>query len=106
MQLFFKVCQHNRDEQLMRKLVEFCGYGSVYKVNEVGINLTISRFTDLTKVLTFFEKYPLQGVKYKDFIDFSKIAVMMQNKAHLTADGLDQIRKIKAGMNSGREFIN
>jgi len=27
----------------------------------------------------------------------------MQNKAHLTASGLDQIRKIKAGMNRGRK---
>jgi len=27
----------------------------------------------------------------------------MQNKAHLIAEGLDQIRKIKAGMNTGRK---
>jgi hypothetical protein len=27
----------------------------------------------------------------------------MKNKAHLTEEGLDQIRKIKAGMNRGRK---
>jgi hypothetical protein len=27
----------------------------------------------------------------------------MKNKAHLTVEGLDQIRKIKAGMNKGRK---
>jgi len=27
----------------------------------------------------------------------------MQNKEHLTAEGLNKIRKIKAGMNKGRQ---
>jgi len=27
----------------------------------------------------------------------------MQNKEHLTAEGLNKIRKIKAGMNTGRK---
>jgi hypothetical protein len=53
---------------------------------------------------TFFQKYPLQGVKSKDFKDFCKVAELMENKAHLTAEGLDQIRQIKAGMNTGRKF--
>jgi hypothetical protein len=30
----------------------------------------------------------------------------MKNKKHLTAEGLDQICKIKAGMNRGREKGN
>jgi hypothetical protein len=30
----------------------------------------------------------------------------MQNKAHLTAEGLEEIRKIKAGMNRGRPNEN
>ena len=104
----FKLGQHNRDEQLMIKLVEFLGCGNVCKVNEAGINVIVTRFTDLTKVIAFFEKYPLQGAKSFDLADFSKIAILMQNKAHLTAEGLDQIRKIKDGMNKGpaREFIN
>ena len=28
----------------------------------------------------------------------------MQKKEHLTSEGLDQIRKIKMGMNKGREY--
>lgn len=41
-------------------------------------------------------------MKSKDFADFSKVAKMVQKKAHLTAEGLYQIRKIKAGMNKVR----
>ena len=39
-----------------------------------------------------------------DFIDFCEIALLMKNKIHLTQDGLEQIRKIKAGMNKERKF--
>jgi hypothetical protein len=47
-------------------------------------------------------KYPLQGIKILDYADFCKVAELMQEKAHLTSEGLDQILEIKAGMNTGR----
>ena len=31
-----------------------------------------------------------------------KVVILMKNKAHLTREGLDQIRKIKSGMNTIR----
>jgi hypothetical protein len=30
----------------------------------------------------------------------------MNNKAHLAADGLEEIRKLKAGMNTGRSLLS
>jgi hypothetical protein len=39
-----------------------------------------------------------------DYADFVKIAELMKNKAHLTKEGLDQIRQIKAGMNRKRDL--
>ena len=41
------------------------------------------------------------GKKILDFEEFCKVAELMQNKAHLTQLGLEAIRKIKAGMNTG-----
>jgi hypothetical protein len=45
-------------------------------------------------------------VKAKDFVrsDFCKVAELIRQKKHLTAEGLGQIRKIKAGMNRGRKL--
>ena len=54
------------------------------------------------KIIPFFNKYKIQGVKQLDFLDFCKIVELMKNKAHLTKEGLAQIRKIKAGMNKAR----
>ena len=100
--LVFQLSQHVRDLALMQSLVSTLDCGNIYVDNEL-VNFKITQFKDLTdKVLPFFQKYPLLGVKSKDFEDFCKVAELMQNKAHLTVEGLDQIRIIKAGMNTGR----
>lgn len=63
----------------------------------------VTKFSDLIgKVIPFFKKYQIEGVKSKDFKDFCKVAELMKNKTHLTKDGLDQIRKIKEGMKKER----
>ena len=52
--------------------------------------------------LFFFDKYKIIGVKYEDYLDFKKVAQLMEKKAHLTIEGLEDIRRIKAKMNRGR----
>ena len=42
-------------------------------------------------------------MKRENFEDFCKVAVLIKEKAHLTETGLEQISKIKDGMNSHRE---
>jgi hypothetical protein len=102
-ELTCKITQHYRDEQLMRSLIEYFGCGNVYK-NRDTVEFKITKFSDLTeKIIPFFEKYPIQGAKFVDYLDFVKVIKLIQNKAHLTEEGLDQIRKIKAGMNRGRK---
>jgi len=100
--LIFKLTQHSRDLALMQSLVDYLGCGNVYAYG-TAVDYKITKFVDLTeKVLPLFEKYSLQGVKLLDYLDFVKVIELMKNKEHLTAEGLDQIRKIKAGMNRGR----
>jgi hypothetical protein len=86
----------------MRSLIDYLGCVNV-SVDGV-VNYLVTKFSDMTdKIIPFFVENPIEGVKSKDFEYFCKVAELMQNKAHLTASGLDQIRKIKAGMNRGRK---
>jgi hypothetical protein len=89
----------------VQSLTKFLDCGNVtVRSNKLACDFQINKFTDLTdKIIPFFDKYNLQGVKSKDFSDFCKVAELMQSKTHLTASGLDQIRKIKSGMNRGRQ---
>ena len=37
-----------------------------------------------------------------DYQDFCKVAKIMEDKSHLTTEGLKKIKSIKSGMNKGR----
>lgn len=87
----------------MKNLIDYFGAGNVYKNHREVIDFRITKLEWLTeKVIPLFDKYQIIGVKAKDFEDLKKIALLMKNKAHLTLEGLDQIRLIKSGMNRKR----
>jgi hypothetical protein len=101
--LVFKLTQHTKDEQLIRSLVDYLECGKVY-VNGTMVDYIVTKLTDITdKIVPLFQKYPIQGVKHLDYTDFVSVVELMKNRKHLTPEGLDQIRAIKAGMNKGRD---
>jgi hypothetical protein len=100
--LLFVVTQHIRDELLLKSLVDFFGCGQTYSYKDY-IEFRCQSFKDnYEKILPFFDKYPIIGVKSEDFKDWAKVAKMIQTKVHLTNEGFDQIRQIRTGMNKGR----
>ena len=67
------------------------------------VHFIVSKFSEIfEKILPFFKKYPILGIKSEDFMDFCEVVNMMKVKVHLTQDGLNKIQKIKVGMNKGR----
>ena len=105
-QLLFQITQHSRDEPLMKILIVYFDCGNIYKRGEV-MDLKVTKFYDITnKIIPFFQKYPILGVKSKDFEDWCRVVVLMKENKHLTEKGLDQIRKIKAGIYKGRTHVN
>lgn len=103
--LRFKLAQHVRDEQLFRSLVEYLASGKIYFYNE-AVYFRVTKYLDLSeKIIPFYQKYPIVGIKALDFKDFQRVSWLIKNRYHLTTEGLDLIRKIKAGMNRGGESI-
>ena len=88
----------------MKKLIKYLGCGSLsLDPRSPAVEFVVSRFSEINdKIRPFFAKYPLLGKKKLDYLDFIKVAQLMKSKAHLTKEGLDKIRKIKGGMNTGR----
>lgn len=96
--------QHKRDQGLINSFVNF--FGDRGKINQDSrtVYYVVQRLSDLTEnIIPFFDKYSLQGVKVKDFEDFKKVSKLMKSRAHLTKEGLEEIRKIKSGMNTLRQ---
>lgn len=102
--LKFKITQDTLDKKLLQKIVEYlgCGYYREVAKNNDGRFEVESAKEILAKIIPFFEQYPLLGTKAQDYADFKKVALLIEKKAHLTPEGLDEIREIKAGMNRAR----
>ncbi len=99
----FLITQHVRDERLLTKIIDYLECGSIEKVSTrpTAVTYAVYKFTNIKdKIIPFFCKYPLQGVKSLDYKDFCKIANMMITKEHLTLEGVKKIKSLKSGMNS------
>ena len=100
--LSFVIVQHDRDELLLQKFIEYFGCGILYRKKEV-FEYRVTKLSDFVeKILPFFEKYPILGIKSLDYQDFCKVIKLMQTQAHLSKTGVDEIRSIKNGMNRKR----
>jgi hypothetical protein len=59
-------------------------------------------------IIPFFGNNALQSSKSKDNppafarVDFCKASKIINNKSHLNEKGLEELKQIKSGMNSGR----
>jgi len=88
----------------MRSLIEYLNCGIILKHSQNAVVLTVTKFIDIVeKIIPLFQQHPIKGVKSEDFKDFCLVAEMMKEKKHLTSEGIKQIKKIKAGMNRGRD---
>lgn len=101
--LYFKVCQHVKNIQVLYELKKVFGVGHVKPRKKDGTvwEFSISRFEHLiTRVIPFFEKNPLHTSQKFDFLRFRKTAILMERKEHLTEEGCKKILLIARRMNT------
>ena len=115
--LIFGTCLHIREKDLLIGISKYfnnlyLSSNEINKENSIHCNesknialLQIKSISDINKkVIPFFTKYPILGIKSLDFEDFKKIAELVKNKEHLKIDGLNKIMKIVDRMNLDREW--
>lgn len=103
--LRFTITQHIRDANPLGSLVESsdCGLYQPHGNRDTVEFVVNKNFSHVEKIIPFFQKYPIIGVKSLDFSDFCKVADIIKLKGHTSKSGLDQIIAIKQGMNTKRE---
>nr|YP_010727761.1 homing endonuclease [Leptographium wingfieldii]YP_010727808.1 homing endonuclease [Leptographium terebrantis]WDZ67398.1 homing endonuclease [Leptographium wingfieldii]WDZ67445.1 homing endonuclease [Leptographium wingfieldii]WDZ67492.1 homing endonuclease [Leptographium wingfieldii]WDZ67539.1 homing endonuclease [Leptographium wingfieldii]WDZ67585.1 homing endonuclease [Leptographium wingfieldii] len=100
--LSFTLVQHIRDENLVNSFKDYFDCGGVINT-ENAVYFKVTKFSDLTgKIIPFFEKFYILGVKSLDFKDFVKISEIMADGRHTTIEGLNEIKTIKSSMNKER----
>jgi hypothetical protein len=68
-----------------------------------SVDFLVLKFSYLTsKIIPFFEKYALHGVKKLEFKDFCQIVDIMKDNGHRTTKGIEEFFKIKDKINKGK----
>ena len=106
--LRFSIAQHSRDLFLLESFAAFfnCGYVTNYK-NRLICEFIVTRIDHIVEyVIPFFEKNPVVGSKYSNFIIFKKAALIIKNKEHLKRlNSSEKHKKHLANLNASLEHI-
>lgn len=101
--LRFSIAQHSRDLLLLESFVDFFGCGYVAKYEKRAIcEFIITKLDHIVEyIIPFLEKYPVVGSKHLSYLDFKRVAYILQKKEHLNIDGgassgLEEILRIKS----------
>lgn len=98
-QIHFHIKMNERDRKLLEAVRDSLGCGAVYYQKETRVNhtqcfrYTVNSQQDIIGIIIpFFQKYPLQSPsKRLSFGVFCQIANLVEQKRHLTPEGLKQI---------------
>lgn len=86
----------------MNYLVSYLNCGRVAKKRETS-HFIVTKLDDIIqKIIPLLQDNLIVGEKYKDYNDFCQVVELMKNKEHLTEEGLNKIKIIKARMNRKR----
>jgi len=87
-QLDFVITQHFRDEELLNSFIPYLKCGKLVKAKRGEVYFTTRKFSDMNEIIIpFFKQFPIIGNKSEDFLDFCKVADLMNQKQHLTEEG-------------------
>lgn len=105
--LKFHIAQHSRDTELMKKFIPIFDCGSIeLSLARSEVYFVVTKLQDITdKVIPFFDKSPIKGVKASDYADFKKVAMLITKKDHLTEKGINEIKLIKSNMSFQRNSL-
>ncbi len=100
--LLFEIELREDDKEILERVKKTLDCGNIYFLNysrykkwRPHYKYKVSNIKEIsTKVIPFFQKYPLQAKKKQSFDKFCKVAKLIKAKEHLTSKGIKNIRII------------
>ena len=99
----FSIVLDKKDLPLLEGIKShFGGLGSIKRNGKGTFSYRIESSEQISNIiLPYFNKYPLITQKLGDYLLFREVVELMNNKEHLTYEGLNKIVSIKASINKG-----
>jgi hypothetical protein len=102
----FDVVQGESSREALEEIARFFGCGRIYRNRrqdnhrEDLLRFNVYRFQDLrTKIVPFFQEYPLRTSKRTNFEKLVRIIELMDLRRHLSVPGIIEIAEIQQTMN-------
>jgi hypothetical protein len=103
----FKITQSTQNVAILFRIKSFFEIGIVRPKDQKVWEYRVNDFDQLfTKILPFFQKYPLHTTKKFDFLRVLYVSKLIQRGDHLTLEGIEKIKKIRERMNVGSVLLN
>nr|YP_008964960.1 LAGLIDADG endonuclease [Annulohypoxylon stygium]AHB33519.1 LAGLIDADG endonuclease [Annulohypoxylon stygium] len=99
----FQIGLHKKDLSILQLIQKTLGgIGSISSMSKEGVKFKVSSIKNLNEIIIpYFMKYPLLTSKQVDFELLKKVVDLMNQKEHLTIEGIQKFVSIKASMNLG-----
>lgn len=98
----FSIGLHEKDKRLLELIKSYFGVGEIFKHSKNASQYRVTSLKELTDVIIpHFLKHPLITQKRADFEFFKQVVCLMNQRKHVTTEGILQILNIKAAMNYG-----
>lgn len=92
---------NERDEPILIKIQQFFKVGLIYpNPHNKAYSFRVTRIAHLISlIIPHFSSFPLAGNKLDNYKYWSEIVLIMEQKSHLTPDGLTKIRSLVSKLN-------
>jgi hypothetical protein len=107
LKIWIAITQDNRSLIVLQAIKEYFGFGRLITAgqNRNTTDFRIQKLSEANDFIDQFKEAKLLGAKALDYIDFCKAIDLINTKAHLNSEGLEQIRTISEGINSTRTLF-
>lgn len=97
----FSISLHNKDIKLLEAIQRTLKTGKIYKHGVDSMQYRVSSLKNLKIITDHFDSYPLITQKRADYLLFKQAIAIINNKEHLSREGLLKLVGIKASLNWG-----
>ena len=102
----FVVTQGAKSLSVLEEIQTYFGCGKIYENRRTDnhhenlYRYCVRSVNDLqTKIIPFFKKYTLHTAKSQDFLVFCEVMILIENKIHLSLEGIEMIKTLAATTN-------
>lgn len=105
-ELMFQVTQHIRDEKLLVNISDYLGCGRCrQRKGGLAGDFYVGKFSDiLQKIIPFFDKYPIIGLKSKNYEGFKQVTELKKiSGKKLSSSDIELIKQIKINIDEAHK---